>query len=373
MLASHGYFPVITLPTRVTNSSATIIDHIITNDNLHTLKPGVIRANLSDHYPIFCTISKIASKKTSPAVYQHKFANFKPDEFCTDLYDQLSSFLELHDSFCKDNFNHVFNKFIVTITLAIKKHAPLVKLTRSQRKLKLKPWITFAIFKSIKTKQSLHKTHFINCNDSHKQFYKKHSNNLTKIKFLAKQQYFKFKFEESKSNCYRSWRLIKSLISSCKKPSAPEMLQHNDLNITDPTSMANIYNDYFCNVGKTLAEKVPSCSSVNKCESYLHQRVSSCIFFSPTIPTEISHQINSLKNSKSCGYDEVSCYLLKVAANILAARFSYFFNSCFTLGIFPDCLKIAQLVLFLNPALKLTLQIIDRSQFFRHFQKFLKN
>ena len=139
VLASHGYFPLITLPTRVTNSSATTLDHIITNDNLHTLKPGAIRADLSDHYPIFCTISNIASKRTSQAVYQHNFANFKPDEFCTDLYDQLSSFLELHDSLHIDNFNHVFNKLIVTITHAINKHAPLVKLTRSQRKLKLKP------------------------------------------------------------------------------------------------------------------------------------------------------------------------------------------------------------------------------------------
>ena len=120
MLASHGYFPLITLPTRVTNSSATIIDQIISNDNLHTLKPGVIRADLSDHYPIFCTISNIASKKTSQAVHQHNVANFKPDEFCTDLYDQLSSFLELHDSLYIDNFNHDFNKFIVTITHAIK-------------------------------------------------------------------------------------------------------------------------------------------------------------------------------------------------------------------------------------------------------------
>ena len=166
----------------------------------------------------------------------------------------------------------------MTITHAINKHASLVKLTRSQRKLKLKPWITSGIFKSIKTKQSLHKTHFINGNGSHKQFYKKYSNKLTKIKFLAKEQYFKFEFEQSKSNCYRSWRLIKSLISSCKKSSAPEMLQHNDLIITDLTSMTNIFNDYFCNVGKTLAETIPDCSSVNKFKSYLHKRVSSCLF-----------------------------------------------------------------------------------------------
>ena len=215
--------------------------------------------------------------------------------------------MELHDSLHIDNFNHVFNKFIVTTTHAFNKHAPLVKLTRSQRKLKLKPWITSGIFNPFKTKQSLYNTHFINGNDSHKQFYKKYSNKLTKIKLLAKQQYFKFEFEQSKSNCYRSWRLIKSLISSCKKSSAPEMLQHNDLHITDPTSMVNIFNDYFCNVGKTLAEKIPDCSSVNKFKSYLYKRVSFCLFLSPQPPLK-SFIISTL--SKVANYVDMMKYPL---------------------------------------------------------------
>ena len=96
-------------------------------------------------------------------------------------------------------------------------------------------------------------------------------------------------------------------------------------------------------MGKTLAEKIPDCSCVNKFESYLHKRVSSCLFLSPTTATKIFHQINSLKNSKSCGHDEESSYFLKVAANILASL-SYFFNTCFTLGIFPGCLKIAKVI-----------------------------
>ena len=50
-----------------------------------------------------------------------------------------------------------------------------------------------------------------------------------------------------------------------------QMLQHNDLHITDPTSMANIFNDYFCDVNKTLAEKISDCSSVDKFKSYLHK------------------------------------------------------------------------------------------------------
>ena len=51
LLASYGYFPLITIPTRVINNSSKIIDHISTNDSLHAIKPGVIGTDLIDHYP----------------------------------------------------------------------------------------------------------------------------------------------------------------------------------------------------------------------------------------------------------------------------------------------------------------------------------
>ena len=48
LLASYGYFFLITIPTRVINNSSTLIDHILTNDSLHAIKPGVIRTDLTD-------------------------------------------------------------------------------------------------------------------------------------------------------------------------------------------------------------------------------------------------------------------------------------------------------------------------------------
>ena len=35
---SHGAIPLITKPTRISNNSSTIIDHIITNDSKHELQ-----------------------------------------------------------------------------------------------------------------------------------------------------------------------------------------------------------------------------------------------------------------------------------------------------------------------------------------------
>ena len=47
-------FPVINKPTRVTENTATAIDHIITNSLLHrAISTGITKLNISDHFPIF--------------------------------------------------------------------------------------------------------------------------------------------------------------------------------------------------------------------------------------------------------------------------------------------------------------------------------
>ena len=43
MLLSCGAFPLITKPTRITDNSATIMDHIITNDYEHCIIPGIVK------------------------------------------------------------------------------------------------------------------------------------------------------------------------------------------------------------------------------------------------------------------------------------------------------------------------------------------
>ena len=58
-ILSHDAIPLITKPTRISNNSSTIIDHIITNDSKHELQSFIVKSDLTDHYPIFCVIKKI--------------------------------------------------------------------------------------------------------------------------------------------------------------------------------------------------------------------------------------------------------------------------------------------------------------------------
>ena len=51
-------------PTRITKTTATLIDNIFTNDNEGTHVNGILFNDLSDHLPVF-TISKMKSYKPS--------------------------------------------------------------------------------------------------------------------------------------------------------------------------------------------------------------------------------------------------------------------------------------------------------------------
>ena len=55
VLYSYNVFPVITKPTRVTESTATLIDHILTNnfDIYASHHQGILCLSISDHYAIF--------------------------------------------------------------------------------------------------------------------------------------------------------------------------------------------------------------------------------------------------------------------------------------------------------------------------------
>ena len=61
----HYLFPCITCPTRITNTSATLIDNIFISQNLHnSFDACVVVHDLSDHLPSIINLHDQLSKKT---------------------------------------------------------------------------------------------------------------------------------------------------------------------------------------------------------------------------------------------------------------------------------------------------------------------
>ena len=94
LLLSHGALPIITKPTRVTESSSTIIDHIITNDIAHILPPTVIKTEITDHYPILCAVQNFQHKGKTKLrnIYYRDKSKFNVEKFCEDLDFNLNNF-----------------------------------------------------------------------------------------------------------------------------------------------------------------------------------------------------------------------------------------------------------------------------------------
>ena len=66
MLLSCSILPLITKPTRVSDSSATIIDHTLTNNYEHSIIPSIAKTNeISNHYPILCQVNLTQTCKTT--------------------------------------------------------------------------------------------------------------------------------------------------------------------------------------------------------------------------------------------------------------------------------------------------------------------
>ena len=108
-ITSNGAFSLITKPTRVTDKTATVIDHIITNDTAHSVLPRVIRTSLMDHYAIMCKISKIEKlgKKLPISLFRNK-KNFCPEAFSDNLDWELGNLISNNFPLNRDNFNKTF-------------------------------------------------------------------------------------------------------------------------------------------------------------------------------------------------------------------------------------------------------------------------
>jgi len=63
LLFSFGFLQNVIFPTRVSDNSATLIDHVNTNSHFSTRKSSILVMDLSDHYPIFFHRDNTSHKK----------------------------------------------------------------------------------------------------------------------------------------------------------------------------------------------------------------------------------------------------------------------------------------------------------------------
>ena len=93
------------------------------------------------------------------------------------------------------------------------------------------------------------------------------------------------------------WSGIRSVVDVKNKINIPQIshLLKDGSRITDPTKMANIFNQYFMNVGSNVDKSIPRTKKSPL--SYLKGRNHESLFLAPVTSEEIEIIINSLPYS----------------------------------------------------------------------------
>ena len=343
MLDSNSVASLINNPTRVTDTSSSTLDHILTNENRFRVSPFVLNHVITDHYPVMVSVSQNVVKCKTQPKFKRSLANFSADNFNADLHESLENLSETVLFIDENNVISVFEQFYSLVQTTIDKHVPLKQLSRKQKKLQRKPWISIGILKSIKRKQKMHKTHFINGSMSDKHFYKRYTNLLTRVKSLAKKLFYFHEFSTFKNNPKKTWEVLRSILSSKSATSAPNIINIDGKCFTNPSEIAEKFNHHFANVGKSLVAKQNNVDD-EKYLSYLKSPSPTSIYLKPTDPYEIKCAINKLCLSKASGYDDILPFFLKTAADIIAFPLAKIINKCISFGIFPNKLKVAKVI-----------------------------
>ena len=175
--------------------------------------------------------------------------------------------------------------------------------------------------------------------------YKKYQKALERIKRQAKFLYFSTNCIELRTNGSKLWKLINKITNKVNdKQSVINKINMDGIIEEQSKEIANSFANHFANIGKTLSDKLPQ--PKNSINSYINKipTCQSSMYLNPTCSLEIDDIIRNMRNKKSSGYDNISNQMLKWLRPVITRPLSIIFNMSLEQGIFPNNMKIAEIV-----------------------------
>ena len=349
LMISLHFLPKITFPTRITDTSATLIDLIFCKQsNLMTNTPcGIFLSSLSDHFPTFILIDT-KTKTKAPLPKYLKLQTHPNDNNITDFITDLKN-TDLLSKLNSESPDENYNILINHLSLLRDKHFPCKTVKFNKHKHKLNKWITKGILKSIRHKDKLYqKMHFSSSDPNtlniNKTVFSNYNKILKKVIRTAKQHYYNKEFHKFKSNTRKTWETIKTIFNSKNNQEfSPIIVSQNNEKLTNKLTQANEFNNYFVNIGRAASSNLED-SNKKHFETYLKTNPNNTFKFAYTTPKKVIEAIKQMKSSNSCGYDEMNTTIIKLCCNEISKPLCKVINQSFDSGIFPNKLKISKVI-----------------------------
>ena len=229
--------------TRITQTSATIIDNIFTNniDERECGQNGILVTDISVRFPIFHighNTQVIESDKTD--IISRNYSNVNKLSF-----QQALSEIDWSEIYMMSDAHPTFTWFYSRFTKLFDKHFPRRKIKCRYNTRKL--WLTPTLKEYIRIKNKLCRN-FMKTGSSHYECkYRRYRNKLNPLLKHFERQYFTDLLESNKSNLKKTWSIMKDFINRKKSQKVQERFKLSDNTITnDKIVVAENFNDFFC-------------------------------------------------------------------------------------------------------------------------------
>jgi hypothetical protein len=335
---SRGFIPRILKPTRITHTSATLIDHIITNDITYSSTSGIIINDVADHFATFyistSTLYNTKSEiKQNRLITEQNIATFKSHLNNIDFSTVINATCpnEAYDKFYnlyKHSFDHSF---------------PLRKFRIGQKAIKREPWMTSGLMISSRNKSKLYTKKLKKPTELNINKYKTYVKIFNKLKGRAKITYFKTSIDVNKQNVKQLWKILKQAIGKVNnKANLPRSFLVDNKTVTDEDAIAKSFNNFFSNIGFNISHNVPVFRK--SYDTYLPRHNAKSIFLDPVHPMDVINVARKLKPKTSSGSDGVSSKLLIKTIEQIVNPITHIINLSLQTGTFPNELKCAKVI-----------------------------
>ena len=338
LLFSYGLLQIITKPTRCTDNSATLIDHIITNQCAPSYKTTILTTKISDHFPVLFSLPnkvppEIPKSFTGRDFSQENFFKFN-NLISTINWDAVREEPDAQSSY--NAFSDIFNN-LYTLQFPL-------KTTKFNRNIHcVEPWMSQALLISRTNKFKLASLSARMPSTLNQTTYKTYRNVYNSTLRAAKKLFYEKKLGENQNNLKKTWELLRSAINSGGQKKEPiSELFSDGISHTDSCSIATVLNLFFTTAPQKIANELPPPSKPP--DVYFYNPVDFSFSNSPVTQAEIVSATAQLLPKKSEDFNGLSMYFIKKFIHVLSVPLMHLITKSLETGIVPTQLKIAKVV-----------------------------
>ncbi len=329
---------LITTPTRIASTSATLLDTIVTNQPDAVLQSSAIPCSIADHELITVTTNLRRPNRTPVIKTFRELRNYSQDIFCNLL---LLETHKLNEIFANDTVDLQVHIFTETFNNCLNKCAPIVT---KEIKRPSAPWMNDDLKRLIQERNNVHKFLKIDRNNEELQYrYNDLKKRVKRSILTTKKEYYNKKLEGNKGNTSAIWKTLRELIpaTGSKNKIAPAE------DAETVKSKADAFNYFFANVGKNTFNKsrqlLANEAPLNDTNV---QNITANNMFRPQ-PIDWQTVVLTIKHLKKCdsyGCDGVPLKFLKDSLHVLIHYITCILNTSIVTGTFPTLWKQATII-----------------------------